>query len=173
MKQIKWIAMLLIAVMLVSCHEPNSDAKIQMQQEEQLNQAADEIGIPAIPNHKEKKDLKRIYELRDQENYICYVYFFNEFTSKLKFFGKCVGYGIPYATQFSAPEKLVKGIYSDGTTPSNGTAEIPISQAEPNGLHMPASAEATWIMMLDKDGNARPIYCEPKVIVSPFELSTD
>jgi hypothetical protein len=40
---------------------------------------------------------------------------------------------------------------------------------------MPANAEGTWLMMVDpKDGSIHPVYCEPRVLVSPFPLnSTD
>jgi len=29
---------------------------------------------------------------------------------------------------------------------------------------------ATWLMMIDKDGVAQPVYVEPQIIVSPFPL---
>jgi hypothetical protein len=30
---------------------------------------------------------------------------------------------------------------------------------------------ATWLMMLDDKGEARPVYVEPAIIVSPFKLN--
>lgn len=44
-------------------------------------------------------------------------------------------------------------------------------QSEPNGLFMPDSLSATWLMMIDPDtGEPRPVYVEPLIIVSPFKL---
>ena len=44
-------------------------------------------------------------------------------------------------------------------------------QAEPNGLFMPSTAEGTWVICAgEKAGDIRPIYVEPRVIVSPFKL---
>jgi hypothetical protein len=165
------LIVLIGAILFTSCAQPaTSDAKIQKAQEAILQQANDQVGMPAILNFQEKKMMKQIYELRDQEKLICYAYFYNEYNGKLVFFGKCLGYGIPYATQYSSAQKLSKSIYSDGTSEA-GPASIPMQQAEPNGLFMPEAAEGTWLLMLDKNGVPHPVYSEPKVIVSPFELS--
>ncbi len=80
---------------------------------------------------------------------------------KLIFIGKCIGYGIPYSTQYSNPEKV------DYHT--SGYVTLP--QAEPNGLFMPNSSEGTWLMLLDADGQPHPVYVEPRVVVSPFKLN--
>lgn len=165
--------MFAMSAMLMSnsgCSSADSDSKIQKNQEKVLSQINDQLGLPGIINYQEKKNLKMIYELRDQEKMICYAYLWNEFNGKLIFFGKCLGYGIPYATQYSSSMKLTKGTYDDGTKPSTGTADIAVPQAEPNGLFMPADAEGTWLMMLDDKGEPHPVYCEPRVIVSPFPL---
>ena len=106
-----------------------------------------------------------IYELRDQEKMICYAYLWTEFNGKLVYFGKCMGYGIPYATQFSNPQKREH----DGGYSVEYGYELP--QAEPNGLYMPADAEGTWLLMIDDKGESHPVYCEPRVIVSPFPLT--
>lgn len=45
-----------------------------------------------------------------------------------------------------------------------------LGQAEPNGLYMPDSAEATWVMCSDGKGGVAPVYSEPRLIVSPFPL---
>lgn len=76
---------------------------------------------------------------------------------------KCIGYGIPYSAQYSNPEKEV---YEGGY--DSGFGSLP--QPEPNGLFMPESSSATWLIMLDKEGNPRPVYVEPLIIVSPFPL---
>ncbi len=141
----------------------SADEIDQQKQEQALQQAQRQAGMPAILNFQEKKLLKMIYELRDDEKIINYAYLYNEMQGKLVFLGKCMGYGIPYATQYSNPEKEV---YGGGY--QRGFGSLP--QAEPNGLFMPATAEGTWVMLLDKNNEPHPVYIEPRVIVSPFPL---
>ena len=45
-------------------------------------------------------------------------------------------------------------------------------QADPNGLFSPESAEGTWVLCSDPSGNGetRPVYVEPRIIVSPFKF---
>ncbi len=152
----------------------NSDSKTQAAQEKIIEEGNAQTGLPAIKNFQEKKLMKQIYELRDNEKLICYAYLYNEFNGKLVFIGKCIGYGLPYATQFSNPEKIITLAYFDkdrvGANHYAGTDPQTIPQAEPNGLFMPQSAEATWVMLLDSAGIPHPVYVEPKVIISPFKL---
>lgn len=136
-------------------------------QEKIIATANQQVGMPAIVNFQEKRMLKMIYELRDQEKMICYAYIVAEMTGKLVYIGKCFGYGMPYATQYSNPLKI-----AEKNTYQSGSYAI-LNQAEPNGLYMPASAEGTWLMMLDEKGTPHPVYIEPRVIVSPFQLSTN
>jgi hypothetical protein len=45
-------------------------------------------------------------------------------------------------------------------------------QADPNGLFSPASAEGTWLMLVDpKTGDPRVVYIEPRLVVSPIPLT--
>ncbi|MGN6639344.1 MAG: hypothetical protein ACTHJ8_10570, partial [Mucilaginibacter sp.] len=140
----------------------SADDVDQQKQEQLQREGSSEIGMPAIHNFTEKKMVKMLYELRDNPNLINYAYLFSEVSGKYTFFGKCVGYGIPYSTQFSNPEKVEQEY-----TSSYGT----LPQAEPNGLFMPASSDGTWLMMVGPDNKPTPVYVEPKVIVSPFKLS--
>ena len=166
-----FIGLLLATVLFASCQfdvqQPTADEKDTQKQEQLQREAQSQSGLPAIHNFQEKKLLKQIYELRDNEKLVCYAYLYNEIQGKLVFIGKCIGYGIPYSTQYSNPQKLVRG---DG---GQYHIDIPMSQAEPNGLFMPASSDGTWLMMIDQDGAPRPVYIEPKVIVSPFKLTTN
>ena len=154
----------LIALLLVSCgeYQPTADEKDRLQQEKALQEAQRETGLPAIHNFQEKKLLKQIYELRDNEKIVNYAYLYNEMQGKLVFIGKCIGYGIPYSTQYSNPQK----VYHEGSQYG-----LILPQAEPNGLFMPAASDGTWVMLLDKEGTPHPVYIEPKVIVSPFPLN--
>lgn len=157
------IVVLMISFMLVGCEQtPSSDQIMNKQQEKLAQEAVAELGLPAIKNFTEKRFLKMIIELRDQPNIINYAYLFAENSGQLVFIGKCIGYGIPYATQYTNPERATHG-------DSYGRVTLP--QADPNGLFSPASAEGTWLMLVNPQTNKpQAVYIEPKVIVSPFPL---
>lgn len=154
----------ILAFVFVACGQyPQSSDKVQRdQQETLLREATSQVGMPSIKNFRERKILKDILELRDQDGLVTYTYVWNEFNGKLVFLGETIGYGIPYATQFTNPEK-----YAENT--SGGPVILP--QADPNGLFSPASAEGTWVLMRNPNtGKVSPIYIEPRIIVSPFPL---
>lgn len=139
----------------------SSDSVMRKQTEQAMQEANAQIGMPAIKNFQERKLAKMIFELRDQENLVTYAYIVNHMTGKLVFIGKCIGYGLPYSIQYTNPSKLQ---YKT----SGGYHIMP--QADPNGLFMPEGLSATWLMMLDKDGEPHPVYVEPEIFVSPFPL---
>ena len=154
--------MLLVLTTLFACDDPKDSNKVLADQQENLMKEINrQIGMPAIKNFQERKLMKSILELRDQENLVCWCYLWNEFNGKLVYIGKCIGYGLPYATQYTNPAKQIENSYHDAPT---------LPQADPNGLFMPSSAEATWVMLVDKKGVPHPVYIEPKIIISPFEL---
>jgi hypothetical protein len=163
-------ALVIVGALAASCGRapPTSDDIQAGRQEKQTEEAVRQVGIPATPNWREMRLLKLIVEMRDQE-IPTYTYLYNEMTGKLVFFGDTIGYGIPYATQFTAPTKVVvksaiSGHYELVTVP----------QAEPNGLFSPDAAEGTWILMKDPNGkDTKPVYVEPRIIVSPFKLKLD
>ncbi len=166
----KYIALIIVCASifcLTGCTDftASTDAKVANKQAVSLAEANSEIGLPNIVNFQEKKLLKMIYELRDQENVVNYAYLYNEYSGKLVYLGECVGYGMPYATQYSNPEKL--NVYD-----TYGVSNIP--QAEPNGLFMPNSAAGTWVMLIDPNDKTKqphPVYVEPNVVISPFKLT--
>ncbi len=119
-------------------------------------EARAQAGMPAVKNFQEKKIVKMLYELRDQENVQTYTYIVAEMTGKLVFVGRSIGYGIPYAVEYTNPEN-----------------EYHRPQPEPNGLFMPSTAEGTWILMVTPKGDLKPVYFEPRIVVSPFELQTN
>lgn len=150
---------------LVGCDEraPSSDSKQQAQQERLLQEATSQTGMPAIKNFRERKLLKEILELRDQDGLVTYTYLYNEREGKLVFFGETIGYGLPYATQYTNPQKIA------AQGPNYGYAIL--DQADPNGLFSPESAEGTWVLLKDPNGkDVRPVYIEPRIVVSPFKL---
>ncbi len=163
MKMLKsMLVMFVVMFALVGCSYDNVDTSVRKQQESRMQEAQSQAGLPAIKNFQEKKMMKMLYELRDQEDLTCYAYLFNERTGSVgQFLGTCLGYGLPASTQYSNPEKRLYHNSGSGTIP----------QAEPNGLFMPDGLSATWLMMVDKKtGTARPVYIEPLIIVSPFRL---
>jgi len=143
----------------------DSDTKQTKQQEKILAEATSQVGMPAIKNFRERKLLKDIYELRDQDTLVTYTYLVGDHDAKLVFLCDSIGYGIPCATQFTSPEKLV--------WPKEGSY-IALPQADPNGLFSPASAEGTWVLCKDPGGkDVKVVYVEPRIIVSPFRLNVD
>ena len=162
---------ILIAVCLFGCGKRGSSADTEQARktEQAMKEAHAQVGMPALVNYQEKKLAKMLYELRDQESLICYAYLVS-LEGKAVYLGKCIGYGLPYCVQFSNPER-VTDLESLSTFNPTGYTIGKIPQPEPNGLFMPQSLSATWLMMIDPDtGEARPAYIEPEIIVSPFPL---
>lgn len=170
MKQaIKVVLFGLIAVLLTGCFddEVTTDKLQQAQQEVITMEAARAIGMPNLPNFREKRMAKMIMELRDRENLSTFAYIIPENTGKPILFCKSIGYPLPYATQYTNPQKMETFVIG-GTK----YREI-IAQADPNGLYMPASAEGTWIMCQDPKNpkNIGALYSESRLTVSPFSLT--
>jgi len=165
MKRKMYFILNLMFIILItsSCDtKPSADDVMQKETKQQMMEAYRQIGMPAIKNFQERKLMKMILELRDQEDLICYAYLYNRDKGEIgQFIGKCLGFGLPYSVQYTNPEKTVKDdMYGYGTLP----------QADPNGLFMPTGLSATWLMLLDKKGVPHPVYIEPEIIVSPFKL---
>lgn len=157
MKYLLSSILIILLLTFVGC-DPNSDAVQQQKQEVALKEGVNSVGLPAIKNWREMRILKDIYELCDQDGLVTYTYVFSEMTGKYTYLGETVGYGIPYSTQFSNPTK-----------PYN--AQYALSQAEPNGLFKPTSAEGTWILMRDPINKVtRPQYIEPKISTFTYKL---
>ena len=165
MNKITIFAALAATFALAGCDSPvpTSDQIQNAKQEELSKQGVESVGLPAIKNFQEKRLMKDILELRDQPNLVTYAYIIdlNGHTHKVC---DSIGYGLPYATQFTNPQRVARLETHDGITA--------IPQADPNGLFSPASADGTWVLckVPGKD-DVKPLYVEPHVIVSPFPLS--
>ena len=158
------IMILLAFLIFAGCdtRQPNSDKVQQQQQEKILAEGTAQVGMPNIMTFRERRMLKTILELRDQEGFLTYCYLFNEMTGKLVYIGQTIGYPIPYATQFTNPQKLEHAFDAHYYT---------LPQADPNGLFSPSSAEGTWVLMKDPNGDKTlPVYIEPRVFCSPFAI---
>lgn len=139
----------------------SADFKQREQQDLLLSEATSQVGMPAIKNFRERKMMKDILELRDQQGLTTYTYLYSEMTGKLIYFGETIGYGLPYATQFTNPQRPVGG----------SSSYVALPQADPNGLFSPQSAEGTWVLLKDPHGSeVKPVYVEPRIVVSPFRL---
>lgn len=158
----KGIAAFACAVLLAGCDPtPASDAKMNAAQERLSAEAVAEVGMPAIVNFQEKRMMKTIIELRDQA--ISTTAYLVTRDAKLVWFCDSVGYGLPYATEYTNPQKVGWSQHETGV--------IALPQADPNGLFSPPDAHGTWVLCKDPNGaDVKPIYVEPDVIVSPFPL---
>lgn len=181
-KTISMFALLLVAVAGMgqsqsSCGGPPSSDQVQQKRMETIvAEGVAQVGAPAITNFQELRDAKENYELRDQTGLVIYVYLENMIPTvvpgytalggKLSFVCVGTGYGLPYGTQFSNPEKATWHT-------SGGWLVLP--QAEPNGLFMPPTAEGTWIKCKDPNGGneVKPILLEPRGVYSPFKFPVD
>lgn len=121
-----------------------------------------QVGMPRVQSFTEKRLATKLVELRDKPDLLTYAYV-QGMDGLLRCFGKGVGFGIPYSTQVTNPQKPLYEHLTDSAT---------IPQAEPNGLYMPESATATWYMLIDpKSGEAAPVYVEPNLTVSTKPLT--
>ena len=152
----------ILILLFSACSFPQNSEQIVAKQQEMLNkQAVQSVGMPAIVNFAEKRHMKDILELRDKDTAtFTYIVGMN---NQLTFLCNSIGYGLPYATQYTNPEQIATYYdhYRDFTMP----------QADPNGLYMPGSAEATWVLCMYPGEKLSPVYVEPKIMVSPYPLS--
>jgi hypothetical protein len=141
------------------CVTPTSDSIQEAQTEQSLKEAHAQVGMPTVTNFTQRKLAKRVIEELDREDLPTYVYLVN-MQGELIFLTRAIGYGLPYSTQFTNPEK----------TELHFGESVNLPQAEPNGLFMPESASATWIFAVGEDGETYPMYVESEITVSPFPI---
>lgn len=139
------------------------DEQVSEQTGQMMAEANRQVGMPNINNWQEKKLVRDLYELRDQEDLLTYTYIINWEGQKI-YLGRSIGYGIPASVQYSNPERMV---HDSGV---NGRSAAFTKQPEPNGLFMPDGLSATWVFLVDENGNPRATYVEPPILVSPVQL---
>lgn len=157
----KYFLIVAIATLsLTACNVEKGAEQKQREATQKITAEADrQIGMPDIVNFQERRLAKQILEMRDTE-IATHSYIKNELKGCLVYLGASIGYGLPYAVQFTNPEK--RGRWRD-------TPNLP--QADPNGLYMPDSLTATWVILADpKTGKTAPVYVESELTVSPFRL---
>ncbi len=155
---------------LAACSPARTSNDKQRDQESRItSEAASEVGMPNVTHFREMRLLKFIYEMRDQDNLSTWTYLFNQFTGKYVLMCPSIGFPIPYATQFSAPESMqTYNVPNAGGVRSYGVERLP--QAEPNGLNMPASAEGTWVVCIGPNNKPAVTYSEPRVTTFLYKL---
>jgi hypothetical protein len=147
--------LVLAALLLAACIPETRDRKDARETERRAGEMRSEVGLPNIVNFTESKFAKLVSELRDQEirTWAYYV----DMDGRRHLLCESVGFGLPYSVQITNPYRVMM----DGAV---------LPQAEPNGLFMPESADATWVLCSDGKGGVAPVYSEPRLIVSPFPL---
>lgn len=165
----KRFAIFILAALLATACDPlpsgeSTGAKREAKATQQLlDQATTAVGMPAIQNFTEKRNLKMLYELRDNADLVTYTYYVDWNGNRHKVCPTTsIGYGIPFSAQFTAPQRPDYMSYQDNAV---------VHQPEPNGLYMPDATAATWVMCMNPETNEpSPVYVEPGVMVSTFPL---
>lgn len=155
-----------IVLLLAACDPaaPDSTKRENVATEQLAAQASVAVGAPAIKNFTEKRQLKAIYELRDTANLVTYTYIVDLNGKRHKVCPTTSGgFGIPYATQFTNPQRVAVNSYQTGV--------LALPQADPNALFSPASADGTWVLCLHPvTKELAPTYVEPRIVVYLFEM---
>jgi hypothetical protein len=146
---------------LIGCDRPPTSDEVQQVKQEQITmQAVQSVGMPAITHFAEMRMAKDIIELRDQN--VATITYLVGMNNQLQKLCNSVGFGLPYATQFTNPQRMAYNSHGAMAT---------LPQADPNGLFSPSSADATWVFCVNPETKkAAPMYVEPKIIVSQWEL---
>ena len=154
----KKILILAVMVLIAACDPtPSADTLQKKRVEQQMREAERAVPPPRIGNFTMLRDAVRIQELADDA--ISTWAYYMDYTGGLHFLCEAKGYGLPYSTQTTNPQK--KGHYHDSAT---------LPQAEPSGLYMPDNVAATWVLCVNDNGEFDAVYWEPDLIVSPFPL---
>lgn len=108
--KIATVVALAATIVLASCGEytPSSDQRQEDQQAAITQEGTSAVGMPNIVNFTQRRLVKDILEMNDQTSIVTYSYTFSEMTGRLVFFCNSIGYPIPYATQFTNPERIAR-----------------------------------------------------------------
>jgi len=159
----KYIIALCLLASLAGCGKNPSENASQIERRKQGEmslRAIESVGMPAITKFAEKRMMKDILELRDQN--AATTTYIMDMNGKMHKVCDSVGFGLPYATQYTNPQMPQQ--------PFGGNTYV-LPQADPNGLYSPASADGTWVQCVNpKTKKATVVYIEPRIIVSPFPL---
>jgi hypothetical protein len=145
---------------LAACDDqtaPQTAAQQQMAQQEDLNnRAQQEVGIYQPTHWTRKRLANRIGEMLDDPT-LATISYAQGIDGKLRCIGRSIGFPLPGATQTTAPNRLA----TDAETHYRDDVVIP--QPEPDQLYYPSEENATWILLVGKNGNTAPAYFEGNV----------
>lgn len=162
------IAAGIITMGFTGCDGNSSARKESNYQNQLMQQAADEVGMPEITEFYEKKLAKEIFELRDDSELVCYAYTRSDMSGKYVYLGRCMGYGLPYSTQYTCPETPYWGLSEND---SSGYRNYALPQADPNGLYSPEGLSATWLWLINEEtGEPNVTYIESEITVMQQKL---
>lgn len=162
-----------LAFILAACDpgvSANDRERIATQQ--LTNQAAVTLGLPAIKNFTEKRQLKAIYELRDQANLVTWTYTVDMNGKRHKVCPSTSnGFGIPYSTQYTNPQAVQRWYLPQQGNLPYAYGDTTLAQPDPNALFSPQSSDATWVLCLNPNTKElSPTYVEPRIEVYLFEM---
>ncbi len=166
MKTLKIAIVALLSLLVMANHScetraPSADKSQKQRVEMQQRQAEKAVPPPRITKFTQLRDAVRVQEIADS-NISTWAYYM-DMHGKLHFLCEAKGYGLPYSTQTTNPQKI-GAAYSQG-----GFAVLP--QPEPSALFMPDNVAATWVLCARPDGEGfDAVYWEPDLVVSPFPL---
>lgn len=152
------------ALTLTACdisRTPTVDNQQAAQTESIVAEAQRQVGMPNIVNFTERKFAKMILELRDSE--VATFTYIVDMHGERHFLTESIGFGIPYSVQFTNPQRA---IWAGGYQSKAG---VTIGQPDPNGLFMPTSSSATWVLAAT-EGGVTPMYVESEILVTTFRL---
>lgn len=151
----------------------SADRKQAEATQKMLGEAQRQVGMPNITNFQQRKLMKWIFELADRTDLVTYTYTKN-IQGQFIFMGKSMGFGVPFSAQYTNPKRIYDIEREGGAVQKshdNGELQI-VPQADPNGLFMPTSSSATWVIMIDPEtGKPDPQYFEPEIVVTPYPMA--
>ncbi|HBI6987985.1 TPA: hypothetical protein K8N17_000205 [Clostridium perfringens] len=149
-----------------SANDVGTQKSINSKQEQILEESNRQLGMPNIVNFFEKDMAKKIWELRDNPQLTTYAYTTN-LDGKFVYLGRCIGFGLPYTTQYTNPEKM--DTVDGGEYGARNPYTIP--QSDPNGLFSSETTNATWLILVNEETNETEIiYSEPSIVVTQSKL---
>jgi len=156
-----WSALFILAFGALGCDESEdtADERAASKTKKLRQQSQKEVGFPEITRFTEKRMFKRILEKRD-EAFSTYTYVLDE-RGTPHFLCESIGYGLPAATQFTNPKRSAVLRYPGGVSDELGK----LPQPDPNGLFMPTSASATYVLCGDSAGSVEAQYVESEIMV--------
>ena len=168
MKKILILVAIATAILFSGCnYKPSQTAEDAATVEKQNKQYAKGQPVPMYDWSLERDLVIKLYNLRNQR-----VSTHSVWRSDYGIIeGDCtsMGYGLPYDTSLTNPDKLAHMYVGSSTGRISGV----VGQAEPNGIFASTNTAATWVMCVGTAGLLEPHYVESKVTVYPYPVKVN